>query len=446
MRLNTLLPLIGGVVGARVAGAAAALLAQLILARALLAAEMGAYFFAVSCASLLGIVITAGYQTLGFTTLARYRALRRGTLFDTFVASARRDMVLVAGTLMTFGGLIIYFAPISSEMRLAALIGLAAAPAAAFIRFQSALANATRRFPISFVPDFLVRPVVFLAAVAAFAAASTKLSIAPVLIAYLVLAYVIVALQAWLLHPDGALHQGSAKPGKHVMAWRKRAASLMVVALITIVFADVAVLVASLYLPADQLGIFGICMRLAVLVGFVTQACTQFILPDLADAMVSGDENEVRPALLRSNLVPLSIAALALAGTAVAGETALGLFGAQYVVGAGALTLLIAGQVVRAASAMNAQLLSLGGQQVRSAMACAASLAMFVASAAFLIPRFGLTGAAAAVVVCECAWAITSGVIARRQLTRAGDLLALLWRPTSTRETLAGTAQEQPAR
>ena len=69
-------------VGVRLAGAVLGLVLQILLARWLTPDEMGGWFLVVSLASFVGLLIGAGYPTLGLMALARYHARGKPGMAD----------------------------------------------------------------------------------------------------------------------------------------------------------------------------------------------------------------------------------------------------------------------------------------------------------------------------------------------------------------------------
>lgn len=432
MGFRKLLGLMTGLVGTRVAGALATLLTQIVLARILAADDMGVYFVVVALSSALGVVITGGYSALGFTYLARYRALGRESLFAGFLATARRDILRASAAVAVIALLVVVLVPAEEELHTSLPYGLAVAPAVAFMLLHGTVANSMRRFPLSFLPNFLLRPAALFVVVLAILALTGTLTLTEILLSYLLLAYAIAGLQAYLLDPRPAAMLRPAPPARKpriaaiAPIWRRRAAALIIVTLFAVASADLVVLVAGLFLAPEDVAVVGVSIRLAVLVGFVTQACHQFVLPDLTQALASGSAGQVRPILLRANVVGLTVTSAAFLGALAVGDYALAVFGSEYVSGQGVLVALMASQILRAASGMNVHLLSLGAQQARTASACVVSIVALVLAAAVLAPVLGALGMALAVVLSDAIWALGSGLIAHRRLARRGDIFALI--------------------
>jgi O-antigen/teichoic acid export membrane protein len=424
MSLRALLSLITGVVGARMAGAVAALVTQVLLARMLAPHDMGIYFLSVSVSAFAGLLMSGGYSALGITYLSRYRAWGRMALVQSFIAHARRDIALISGVLIALGCLALIVVPMDEGTRTAILIGLFCGPAVAFIRLQGAIANSARRFTISFLPDFVLRPALLLVFVLAVLVVTGTVTLLQALLAFLAITYLIAGFQAWVLWPEGVfVPRSTVRAGPRGAILRRRATALIVVALVTTAYGDFVILASGLVLPPSDVAVFGVAMRLAALVGFITQACYQFTIPDFTEALVGRDADEVRPVLLRAILVAVGVTVLALLGAIVVGDYALLVFGREYVVGQVALVLLCVAQIVRASGGMNVNLLSLGGHQGRLSVACIASVAVLLVAAPVFTPLFGIAGVAVAVILSEAAWALSTAIMAQRKLSRRGDVV-----------------------
>jgi O-antigen/teichoic acid export membrane protein len=172
--------------------------------------------------------------------------------------------------------------------------------------------------------------------------------------------------------------------------------------------------------------VLGIAVKLAALVGFVTQSSQVFIMRDLTAAMARGTRRDVQSLLLRTNLSSLLVMAAALAGAAAFGDDALSLFGAGYASGHWALLLFLASQTLRAGSSMNVHFLSLSGHQTQTAIACALFVAALVAGMAVLAPAYGINGAALAVVIADGLWAVVLAVFARKYASHGADIVAAI--------------------
>jgi len=417
-------------VGVRFGGAGIGLVSQILLARLLPQADVGIVFLGMSAAAVLSLIVTVGYPPLAMTWLPRYYALGRTNLVHAFHAAFWRDWFWVSLASAAVVAIAWYATPIDPGLKTALVFGLLSAPASSLIRINSATANSLRRFSLSYVPDFIYRPGLLLLYLGTSWFFHWPLTVERVLWAFVIGNTIIALAQAWIIGAKGAIPP-PFRTVRHNLApvLRSRAAALIIVAAVSASFADLVNIIGGLFLKPDDVAVLGVCIRLAALVGFITQATQNFILPDLAHALIKGKPGEVRGLLLRINVIAMVAIGACIMGAIVAGPFALKVFGPQYVAGHWPLVIFMVSQGLRAASGMNQHLLSIKGYQARTATACVFALATLVAAAALLCPLYGVLGMAMAVVMSDVVWAALLAHQAQKFTGRRGDLLGLLRAP-----------------
>jgi O-antigen/teichoic acid export membrane protein len=413
-------------VGVRLAGAGVGLVLQILLARWLTPAEMGGWFLIMSLASFAGLLIGAGYPTLGLTVLARYHARGQLGMADQFMHKAAYDIGKYALLLALPAIAFLLMAPVSDVSRLAVIAGLVVAPATAIIRLNGSAANAMRRYMLTIVPDFIGKSLLLLGFVALYVMATGGLTLDIVAGAFIVLSYLTAWLTGKVLKGHGVTGLGSDTPSLRLgRTWASRAAPLIVVAMALTAMADYLTLVATLLLPKADVALVGIAIRLAALVGFFTQASQQFVLRDLAGALHARDAAQAHTLLMRTNLACVGVIAAALIGFAVLGDWLLALFGPDYVAAQPVLMLLMLAQGIRAMGGINVHLLSLGGGQAMLGRTCLASAVIILALASLLVPMLGINGIGWAAIAGELVWIAAVAVHTRERIGWRGDFLAL---------------------
>jgi O-antigen/teichoic acid export membrane protein len=414
-------------VGVRFGGAGIGLLSQVLLARLLPPAEVGVIFLGMSAAAILSQVVTAGYPPLAMTYLPRYYALGRKNLVRAFQAAFWRDSFIIISIVAALAAIAVLASPLDSALKTAIIFGCLSAPASSLIRINSATANSLRRFSLSYVPDFIYRPGLLLAYLLLAWWFDLGLSVASVLWAFVIANSIVALGQAWLMGKEGAVPPPFRTARRSLAPHlRARAASLVIVAVVATSFADLVNMIGGFFLPPDDVAVLGICIRLATLVGFITQATQNFILPDLAVALTRGPGSEVKSLLLRINVLALAAIGACIVGAAVAGPLVLRIFGPEYEVGHWPLVLFMVGQGFRAASGMNQHLLTIDGHQAKTASSCLIAVTALALAASFLIPRYGVIGMAIAAIIADAIWAVMLALQAQRYTGRRGDILALL--------------------
>ncbi len=410
--------------GARLAGAGFGFLSQLMLARAFPPYEVGIAFLAISITTFVSLLITGGYHTIGLTYLARFQAFGRSSLITAFLSAARRDMVVLAIIAIIAASLFL-FAPADKGVVAASFWGTLAAVPLAAIRLNNSAANAQRRFALSYAPDFVFRPGLLLAWLGGLWLFGATQSAMPVLWALPVIALVVAIGQAVLLGADNVWKPAAPRVDMRKY-YRSRAVAMLAVTIVSGATADVVVMIGGLFLVPEDVAVLGVAIRVAALVGFFALASQQFVLRDLVGALSGGQRESVDIVLRRTNLSSIAIMAASLLVVLVIGPWILALFGPHYADAYWPLLVFLVAQSVRVLGGMNAQLLALGGHQLRSAMLCVLALLVLVVGAAALAPVWGIMGIALATLAAELFWAIGLGFLAQKLEGRRGDLFAVI--------------------
>ncbi len=414
-------------VGARFGGAGISLASQILLARLMPQDQVGVVFMGMSAAAFLSLVVSGGYPQLAVTCLPRYYSLQKFKVMDAFHHAFWIDSLWMASIFFVLAAVSYYFLPMSEGIKTAILFGCLSAPPSALIRMNSAIANSVRRYSLSYIPDFLYRPGLLMLFLVAAWFFGWQLTTYEVLLVFVVSNAIVAFGQAWALGREGTI-RGIINPVRHKLApiLRSRAVALVLVGAVATAFADLVTMIAGVFLPPDDVAVVGVAVRLAGLVGFITQATQQFILPDLTDAMARGTPKDVNRLLARINYVSLGAILASVLGAAVLGPLALSIYGQSYVAGHWPLVVFMIAQAFRAASGMNQHLLSLSGYQMKTAGACLVAVMTLLGFTSLLTPIWGIMGLACAVVITEAVWAAMLASQAKRLTGRRGDLLAVL--------------------
>jgi len=425
---------------ARMAGALAGFILQVVLARTLHATALGVFYSVTSLAAVVGLIAAHGYPTIAPRFMSRYREQGKPGLIAAFVVRARKDATVYAA-IITVAVLAIaaLWPSLSLEARLATAAAALSIPANAALRLNGSLAVAIRRFALAYLPDTCIRPFVLLGGVLILIGAGVTLTAANVTLLLTLVFSGLALTQYLLLRKDIPKVDGVAKavPPRLVSIWRREAKPLILVALFTFFFADVDILIVTPLLPSADTAIVGLCLKLALLVGFAVQVAHQVVVPDLADAHARKEHGAIRDVVLRALAFPLAVTVAALVIVGLWGETLLSLFGPEFTGAKIPLLILLACQLARALFGPNVPLLTVIGAQRQNAALAVAALVVLAISNVVLAPAYGVLGAALAVAIATLFWlAATSVVLARLSGLRT-DAVYLLGRFVSARQAPA---------
>jgi O-antigen/teichoic acid export membrane protein len=394
----------------RVLGAGAGFISHIILAHALTPHDLGILFSVTSLVAVGALIASQGYPEIAIRFVTRYRDKGR-QLSGRFIGQSLQDSALVA-LLLTIMLLTWSFIwpSISIEARYSTAIASLSLLALTLLNINSSLAGAMRMFWICYVPETLIRPAMFLALVSGLVLIQASLTAIKITFTYVVLTAGI-ALGQWIvlrrslpIVPKRCA--ADQKLGKH---WRAEGRPLVLIAIATTLFADIAILVSTPLLAPADVAVFGICLKLALLIGFVTQVSHHVAAAEFATASRTQCKTAARQVLYRSLYLPVAVTCVAVLVSWWAGATMLQLFGPQFTYGRDALLILLIAQVLRSLGGPSVQLITLAGSQKLNSGICAVSLFVLLVANVLLTPTFGILGAAIAVLLTYLTWLVLAG-------------------------------------
>lgn len=408
--------------GARVLGAGMGLIAQVLLARSLGADGLGVYYWVLSIASVLAVLAGLGLPSIAVRVITQYRVNNQIELAHRFIARSRFYVVLAVGAICLVGVVVVALGHESfSATSIGLMLGLLTALPLVLIRMNGSVANAFKQFNTAYLPDILWRPAL-IAIVAAFLVVTNMEGGATVFLAvHLVGVLLLAAWQHWRVNSIVAAEpkwtDSPPELEKRHDKWIMQGLAIVPLALFTAVFGDVVVAVAAPLLTLSQLAVFGVCLKIALLSGFVIQVSQQIMLPDAAKALAEERPRDLQRQIAGANALGLACCTIMTLVLAVVGDKILAVFGPEFVEGQLCLVVLSLSQVARAAMGPGSHMLVLTGNQRATLPVSAVGVGSLVVACLVLIPIYGLVGAALAVVISTMVWC---GWLARLSKREAG--------------------------
>lgn len=194
--------------------------------------------------------------------------------------------------------------------------------------------------------------------------------------------------------------------------------------LAVVLFGFLDVLLLGLFVPAAEVGIYFAATRLLQFVVFAQYAATAATAPRFAEAWARGDRAGLRR-LIRGTVRLTGLASLGIgAGLLIAAPWLLALFGAGFSASFGLLAILVCGAMAQSAFGPAEDLLNMLGAERTAALVSVGALVLAVALNLLLVPRYGVTGAAAAMALAAAARGCAFALVARARLGLSTHLLA----------------------
>ncbi len=390
----------------RLFGAAATFLTQVLLARWMGATELGIYVLAFSWCILLSTLSTGGFRVASIRFIGEGLASAGPGYIAGYVKRSQQVVIGISLIVAIIGslGLLAFSSVFDTEPVAIFIIALMAVPFFAMLNLYAGFANALSHFSLSFLPINVLRPLLFLVAIFIWYLAGQLLD-ATIAMALNWIALALVAATTILLSKRSLRQSiGNSEPQYATRVWIKTAIPLLFVALFTGYFPELMVIIAGIYLPSDELAIFHVCFRVAMLISFGLYAIDAFTGPEIARLLTTGKRADLERVVNRVTRLRFWSALAAIAVLGFAGSELLGLFGEEFIPGYWILMILALTQLVQAAAGPTTRLISLSGHQNRSVFVFAVAIVVAIILVLILVPLFGARGAAVATLLDTILW------------------------------------------
>lgn len=390
-----------------VAGQGLALLLQILFARLLGLHEYGVWSYAMAW---LGVAIIAGKMGFDFAFvrfLPTYRVRGERALFSGLISFGRWVPAFVSAILggAVVAGALLYARLVQRDIDVAWLIVWLMLPIAVFSELSSIVLRSVQHTALSLLGDGVCRPIIAgLLVLLAYGSMGREVTSGLAMGAYAAATLCVCLLVARWVHTRTRAERDPTRKSVLPREWLSTSLPLMMAGGFQILLYSVDTLMLGALDGTTAAGIYSVAGRVA-LVALFAMNCVQVIAgPMFAEALAKGRGGDLQ------RLVTLSIwlsAAVALPVTLLLlaqGGTVLGIFGAEFAVGAGALGVLALAQLFNVATGPVGVLLSTSGNHGRLASYLAIGLAVNVLLNLWLIPAYQLMGAAVSALVAHVLW------------------------------------------
>jgi O-antigen/teichoic acid export membrane protein len=411
----------------RVAGAAIVFFSQVLLARWMGSSEFGSYVYATTWLMLVGDIIHLGLPLTAQRYIPEY-TLRsdfdrlRGFIFGsrwivfataTAVASAGAVLVHMFGHSLDRGTVLpIYFACV-------------ALPLYALSNMLDGLARSYDAVKVALLPPFVLRPALLIAVIVLVCALGHTADAIIAMAAYTLAIWGTTLLQLALLDREIKRNVPAGPRQYDVRGWLATSLPVLTVWMFFLLLTYTDVLVLRQFRSPDEVAHYFAATKILALVFFVYFSVSAAVAHRFAALHVAGNREALAKfaaSTVRWTFWP-SLAATLVVLTL--GKPILWLFGPGFVVAYPLLFILAASLIARAAVGPAERILNMSGEQRICALVYAVALAINLAGAFALAPRFGATGVAAAIAIAIIVESIMLFVIAKRRL----GLHLFIWQP-----------------
>jgi O-antigen/teichoic acid export membrane protein len=411
----------------RVAGAGLIFLSQVLLARWLGAFEYGTYVYAWTWLLLIGDIIHLGLPLTAQRYIPEYTQRNAFELLRGYLIGSRRAVFATATLVATLAAAAVYSLRPSLDTHLVLPLYFACAvlPFYTLSNLFDGVARSYDAITIALLPQFVLRPIVLIAVMAAAYSSGLVTDAATAMLAFGFATWSTSLFQFVML--ERRVRQ-SVPPGPRrydFKGWIATSLPIIAVGAFFTLLTYTDVLVLQLFRPSDEVAHYFAATKTLSLVAFIYFSVSASVAHRFAAYHVAGDHDGLM-AFARSTVHwtfwPSLVATLLILAL---GKPILWLFGPNFSSSYPLMFILAVGLLARAAVGPAERLLNMMDEQRMCALIYACAFGVNVAGAFLLAPRFGSAGAAVAITLAIMVESALLFVVAKRRL----GIHLFIWQP-----------------
>jgi O-antigen/teichoic acid export membrane protein len=390
-------------------GAVLTYCAQLLIARLVGADTYGIYAYVLAWMTVAAYFSALGFDVALLRIVPTYQTQQSGGLIRGVLQYAQRRVLAVGMVVVALGTLASLMGPkwAGGELNKTLLVGVWLVPLLAILWVRCSVLRSYGMVALPVASDRVVRDGVLIALVFAAALALPRPIDAQLLMILTVIgACAGLALATYALRDIKGLSAISDAPEYDKKFWRKIAAPLLVIGAAEILLNRTGILFLGWTGDARNAGIYSLMFNISFVVALPRTAINTRFAPMLAGVYARNDQAVMQDLVNKSATWSFGAATAIAVVMWIFAEPILGWFGRDFVAGAPALRILLAGQVFAASTGSQLYIMTMTGHERSAAGLLVACTIANIILTAIVAGSFGLTGAAIATTVTLIAWNI----------------------------------------
>jgi O-antigen/teichoic acid export membrane protein len=379
----------------RVAGAVLTYAAMIFLARWLGAFNFGVYAFVSVIVTLVGIALSAGFNSSALRFIPAYLARQKWRRLNGFLARSYGIILVISvlGALLGAGIVGALRSVIEPYYFVPLLVGLLSVPVWTLLNQGEVTARAFGWVHLAYVPGYIVRPILLIAFVGGLVLVTPPDAVAA-LWGFFGACVVAAIGQGVVLHRRIRQRMATAGAHHHTQHWLTISLGFLVIDGFRMLLDNTDVLMIGRLLDPHDIAVYYAAIRTGGLVAFVSFSIIALAVPKFAEIHATGTRRDLQKFV--SGVIHLTFwpSLLAAVGLASLGPFVMSLFGPDFEGGYPTMLVVLTGLVLRAATAPAEHLLNVTGYHRDTIRVYAVAALANIALNLLLIPRWGILGAA----------------------------------------------------
>jgi O-antigen/teichoic acid export membrane protein len=390
----------------QIAGAGLAFCLQLFLGRILNASNYGAYVYVITCINFLTLPALLGLDTAALRFIPQYIGKNQFDLVFGFITRSKQivlfaGLIIIAGTYVYLQMEMNRFESNSYQLFIIAIFLL---PINAILRLNGNILRSLHCVLVPQIIQAILRPLIIAAGVIiAFLYARDSLTeiamLSNVLSGFLLVVILSIILKNRLnrIIPD-------KKKSFETREWFLVALPLLFNTGFNVILSQADIVMIGYFLNSEQVGVYAAATRTASLVIFVLTAVNSIAAPMISQLYSEHKKLELQRIVTLSARLTFIVSLPLCIILIIWGREVLSLFGAEFSQGSHALVYLASAQLFSALAGSVGFIMIMTGHQHQANLILVVSAIVNIVANYFLIPEFGINGAAYATSISIVAW------------------------------------------
>jgi O-antigen/teichoic acid export membrane protein len=387
----------------RIAAAFVGLGLQVLLARLMALQDYGVYVILWTWVSVVGQIGVLGFYDSAARFIPRYGSRAKQAHLAGFLATGFRAVILGSGLLaiLALAFLLVLPGLVDAAFLLPLAVLALGFPVLSLETYLTGIARGFGWYALSTIPGFILRPVLIVLGVGTAKAAGLPLDAVTVLVVVVLASVVVLLVQALLLRARLPKVERPTTSRERRRFWFLASVLMMPAMTAEELFVWIDVLILGFLVPPDQASLYFAAQRSLSLAAFVQYGFMLVAARGFSLSLATADRAGLQTRITRSTNATFWLTIPSVGLTLIAGYPLLHLFGPAFVAAYPCLVLLGLAYIIRAATGQAAELLVVQGRYRLSLAIVSVSIAACVLLMLVLVPVWGITGAATAMVLVQ---------------------------------------------
>lgn len=392
--MHRLLGRAGLSLGIRMGGVGLMFMAHVLLARAMSTDDYGSFVYAINAIPLMVLLVQLGFPSASVKYMHAYQAEPAALKGFVYASFALPSMLALIG-ILAIAPLLLAYVPMPHVMQQTFTYGMWAVLLFAMTQMAQQHLRALHRTSYSQVFEQIGLPLLLMAFAGYVlwqgARASFVESMHIYTLCYALLALVTMCVCWRMLGKHIPLNQA---PQWHVAEWVRTALPMGISVMAIALLSRLDVLMLGAYVAPETIAHYGVASRIAALLMFALAALGAVLDPMISQWYHAGEKHKISQLVSRIVRVIMVASMLMLGGLYLCGDVLLGMFGPEYLEAKSIMLVLAVGQALNISAGPSASILNVSGHQKAYMQLVLGCIAISAGALAFVIPAYGVMGAA----------------------------------------------------